>query len=319
MNNKVNYTLVGVVVLLGSFLMFAFTYWMLKPSSESETQTYAIYFKESVFGLNVEAPVKYRGVSVGKVIKLRINPKNPEEVEVLISVLKTTPVKVNTVARLTAQGITGLTYINLSLGAKDAPPLQKKENQEYPVIGTVPSFFENFENSLGSVSGKLSSTLGKTEQLLGESNQKHLAQLLEHTASVAKKLDMMLDKPTITSVQNSIKNLESLSQKMDTVVPNINKLVDKSIAWQDSIAFSFNSIMNSYLGIRSSMDEIKRAVSSGEFNVKAIAQEIVPPLNNTLEQMQDVLIETQDLLEQYQRSPSDIIYKQETQIKAPGE
>ena len=81
MNNKVNYTFVGLSVLFGVLMMFGFSYWMLKPSSEQETSIYIIHFDESVFGLNVEAPVKYRGISVGKVTHLRINPKNSEQVE----------------------------------------------------------------------------------------------------------------------------------------------------------------------------------------------------------------------------------------------
>jgi phospholipid/cholesterol/gamma-HCH transport system substrate-binding protein len=319
MNNKVNYTLVGVLVLVGTFLMFAFSYWMLKPSSEKETEIYVIEFDESVFGLNVEAPVKYRGISVGKVSNLRINPRNSEQVEVQISVLKSTPIKENTVARLTAQGITGLTYINLSLGENKAPKLVAKDGEEYPVIKTVPSFFENFEQSLGSVTGKLSRTLGKTEELLGEQNQKNMAIILARTANVSKKIDILLDDKTIGSLQSSAKNLESITYKVDHLIPNVNKLVDNSIEWQDSISTSFNSIMNSYLGIRDAMDEINRAVASGEFNLKEISAEFVPTMNTTFIQMQDLMIRVEDALEQYKRSPADILYKEEKIKKAPGE
>ena len=51
-----------------------------------------IYEDESVLGLNLDAPVKYKGISVGKVSSLNINPKNSEQVEVLINVLKSTPI-----------------------------------------------------------------------------------------------------------------------------------------------------------------------------------------------------------------------------------
>ena len=79
-------------------------------------------------------------------LKIGINPKNTEQVEVLITILKSTPIKSDTVAKLTSQGITGLSYINLSLGSNNAPPLVAKEGQDYPVIKTLPSFFERFEN-----------------------------------------------------------------------------------------------------------------------------------------------------------------------------
>jgi len=319
MNNKVNYTLVGFLVLIGLAMILGFSYWLLKPTVETETTRYNIYFDESVLGLNVDAPVKYRGINVGKVSHLRISPNNTERVEVQVTILKSTPIKESTVARLTAQGITGLSYINLSLGENNALELTCKGDEEYPVIKTVPSFFEDFENSLGSVSSKLARTLSKTEQLLNEKNQEQIKLLLTKSASFMNKLDRLLDEKTIISLHRSAKNLESFSNKLDRMMPKIDIFVDKSIEWESKIDNSFASIMNSYLGIRSSMDEIKRAVSSGEFNVKEIALDIVPTINNTLLDMQDLMIKLQDTLNQYDRSPSDILFKQEEIKKAPGE
>ena len=319
MNNKVNYTLVGFLVLVGVAMIISFSYWMLKPTVETETTRYNIYFDESVLGLNIDAPVKYRGISVGKVSRLRISPTNSERVEVEITVLKSTPIKESTVARLTAQGITGLSYINLSMGDHGAPALVSKEDEEYPVIESVPSFFEDFEKSLDSVSSKLSKTLSKTEQLLNDENQKQINLLLTRSASFMDKLDRLLDQKTINSFHHSITNLESASNKVDALMPKVDIFVEKSMEWEDKIDNSFSSIMNSYLGIRSSMDEIKRAVSSGEFNVKDIAADIVPTMNNTLLDMQDLMIKLQDSLNQYDRSPSDILFKQEEIKKAPGE
>lgn len=319
MNNKVNYALVGFFVLLSFVLMFGFTYWMLKPSQEHETQKYLIYFDESVLGLNIDAPVKYRGISVGKVSRLRISPTNSEQVEVLVTILKTTPIKANTIAKLTAQGITGLTYINLSLGSNDAPALEVKEGYEYPVIKTAPSFFENFEKSLGSVSSQLSSTLGRTEELLNDENQKQLSLLLNKTASVMNKIDKALDEKTIENIQKSVQHMESFSEKLDAIMPNVDKFINKSIVWEDDISNSLGSIMQSYLGIKASMKEIKRAVESGEFNLKDITADIIPTMNNTLLEMQGLMIKFEDVLERYERSPSDILYKTEEIKKAPGE
>ena len=319
MNNRVNYTLIGFLVLLGMVLMFGFSYWLLKPSAEDETTKYHIYFNESVLGLNIDSPVKYRGITVGKVTELKINPVNTEQVKVLITILKSTPIKSDTVAKLTSQGITGLSYINLSLGSNNAPPLVAKDGEEYPVIKTLPSFFERFEKSLGSVSTKLSKTLSGTEKLLNNENQKHIALLLKRGASFMNRLDEMLDDKTVNHFHSSMRNLERVSNKFDAMMPKIESFIDKSVAWEDKISTSFNSIMKSYLGIKSSMDEIKRAVSSGEFNVKKIASDVVPTLNNTLLEMQYLMIKMEDTLNQHERSPSDILYKREQIKKGPGE
>lgn len=319
MNNRVNYSFVGLIVVMGVALMLGFTYWMLKPTEDDDVRRYTIYFNESVLGLNIDAPVKYRGINVGKVVDLGINPKNSEQVEVTIEVLKSTPIKVDTLAKLTAQGITGLTYINLSQGSHISAELTAKEGEKYPVIKTAPSFFTNFENSLSSVSTRLSSTLGKTEELLGADNQREVSLLLKNSASVMDRLDRLLDERTINNLQQTAENMNSFSRKLNAIMPDIDKFLEKSVSWEQSTADSFESVMDSYLGIKDAMDEIKRAVASGEFNVKAMGEEIIPSVNSTLLEMQELMIQMEESLEQYKESPSDILYKRQEIKKAPGE
>jgi phospholipid/cholesterol/gamma-HCH transport system substrate-binding protein len=67
------------------------------------------------------------------------------------------------------------------------------------------------------------------------------------------------------------------------------------------------------------MTEVKRAVSSGEFNIKEISADIIPTMNATLLEMQELLIKLNDTLEEHQKSPSDIFYKSREIQKAPGE
>ena len=319
MNNRVNYALVGFLVLFGLSLIVGFAYWMLRPASEQEVKVYAIHFNESVLGLNIDAPVKYRGISVGKVIDLSINASNSEEIEVLISVLNTTPIKVDTVAKLTAQGITGLTYINLSRGSHLSKLLVEKEDEEYPIIKTIPSFFKNFEKSLDNVSTQLSATLGRTEELLGTDNQKQMALLLKRSATVMEKIEILLNEETITHIQHSAKNIDSITQKVDNLMPEIHLFLDKTKVWENSTSASFDSIMISYLGLDKSMDKIQAAFHSGASEFKQLNAEMLPTMNATLIEMQELMVKFKDIADQYNDSPSDIFFKKEEIRKAPGE
>ncbi len=319
MNNKVNYTIVGILVLVGIFLLAGFSYWLLKPQKQEQTQTYLIYFNESVLGLNIDAPVKYRGISVGKVTNLRINPKNTEQVEVRVAILKTTPIKENTVAKLTAQGITGLTYINLTLGSNNAPALVAKGDHKYPVIKTAPSFFEHFEKSLGSVSSHLTLSLLRIEELLNEQNQEKVSALLHDTSATMHKIDKLLDDKTIRHLQNTARHLDSFSYKLDRMMPNIDTFIDKSKAFESDVANSLGSIMQSYLGIKSTMKTIQDAVERGDFNFKAMSADFLPTLDATLHKMDQMMIQTTELMKHYEQSGSDVLYKERQIHKAPGE
>lgn len=319
MNNRVNYSLVGFLVLLSLSMMIAFGYWLLKPTEEAEMKTYAIYFDESVLGLNMDAPVKYRGINVGNVVSLKINPNNSEQVEVLVNVLKTTPIKASTVAQLTSQGITGLSYINLSYGEEASEPLVRKKGEEYPVIKTIPSLLIKLENTFGDMSVNLSETLYRTRQLLKDENQQEMSLLLKNSAIFMSKMNQVLDDETISNFQQSVKNLNSASQKLDMLIPRVGEFMDKSSRWEDDISNAFKSIMNSYMGIKESMDMFKLSLQSGDFNLKEMSSDILPAMNSTFLEMQNLIIKIEETLNKHDRSPGDIILMQEKIKKGPGE
>lgn len=320
MNNQVNYTMVGFFVLLGMLLAGLFGYWLLKPSDETKVQRYIIYFDESVLGLNLDAPVKYKGLNVGKVIKLGINKSNTEQIEVLVEVQSATPIKTSTVAQLTSQGITGLSYVNLSFGEdENAQVLVAKNDERYPVIKTVPSLLIKLENTFSDISINIAKTLEKAQELLSSQNQKEFSKLLKNSTTLVDKMNKTLDEKTIKNIQTTFQNLDNSSKKLDEMMPKVLNLVEKTTLWEDSISTSFKSIMGSYLGIKNSMDIFKKSIESGSFDVKDMTSDVLPAMNNTFLEMQQLMIKIEQTLLKYEKSPADAIFTQEEIKKGPGE
>jgi phospholipid/cholesterol/gamma-HCH transport system substrate-binding protein len=319
MNNKVNYKLVGLSVVFGLFMMLAFVYWLMKPSADAQMQKYLIYFDESVSGLNVNAPVKYRGISVGKIIDLRINPKNSEQVQATVDILKITPIKETTVAKLTAQGITGLTYINLSLGANNSPPLKIKKGEEYPVIKSVPSLFKDVEKSLGTLSTQFTDTLDKTNELLNDTNQKEIRKILNKTANILSSVDKLLNDKTIIHLQRSAKNLDDFSMRLTALTPKIDTFISNSITWEDKMSDSFIDIKKTYSSMGVTMINMAESFADGQKDLNGMALNIVPSINETMLSIQSSLLEFNELMQEYKRSPNDILFKKEAIKRGPGE
>ena len=320
MNNKVNFTFVGSIVLAIVIAMIFSIYWLMKPSDSNKQREYLIYFNESVSGLNVNSPVKYRGVNVGKVKEIQISSKNTQEIEVLVSILGTTPVKESTVATLNAQGITGLVFIDLSLGDVNSTDLVKKPDDEYPVIRSKPSLFQRFENSVGSVTEKLSGTLDGTNALLKDENQKNITMTLAQSNEFMSRLNTLLDDKSIQHLHSTIEHLDSISTKLDTqMLPKIDHLADKSVQFEDTVSTSMTTVANSYKVIQASMAEFHRAINAGEFNIKDITKGTVSNLNSSLGALQDVMIEMDSVLKKYDDSPSDMLFRKQEIKKGPGE
>ena len=139
MYSRVNYTIVGIFVLLFGAGMVWFAFWLAKYDLQQEFDTYRLEMKESVAGLSIDSDVQLRGVEIGRVSKIQINPKNIEIVEVFVEVKKGIPIKEDMVASTQMFGVTGLLSIEISGGSNAAKTLVPTE--EYiPLIKTEPSF-----------------------------------------------------------------------------------------------------------------------------------------------------------------------------------
>ena len=78
MDDKTNYTLVGAFVLgLGAALVAGVLWLAAGWGGQQAMDSYQAVIRESVSGLNVDAPVKYLGVDVGKVSAHRHRPAQP--------------------------------------------------------------------------------------------------------------------------------------------------------------------------------------------------------------------------------------------------
>ena len=144
-----NYALVGGFVLLLGAVLVAGALWLASGGAfQKKYDLYLAIEEESVAGLNLNAPVKFNGVDVGKVREIAIDPVHPERVNLLFAIERGTPIKDDTVAVLKTQGLTGIAYVELSGGARDAAPLHAKPGSDYPVIQTKPSLSARLENVL---------------------------------------------------------------------------------------------------------------------------------------------------------------------------
>ncbi len=127
-----HYFLEGLFIIVFSVAAAIFAVW-LGSTSHSDDVLYRIHFPESVNGLTVGDTVKFRGVDVGTVKSMMLDPDDPRLVLVEVSLRKEAPVKTDTRASLVMKGITGVVAIELNGGAPEAKTLLAATPQ-----GTIP-------------------------------------------------------------------------------------------------------------------------------------------------------------------------------------
>jgi phospholipid/cholesterol/gamma-HCH transport system substrate-binding protein len=185
MDDKVNYSLVGVfVIVLGVALVAAVLWLAAGAGGRKQYEPYQSIIQESVSGLDVGAPVKYLGVEVGKVRQIRLDPKNPQHVQLLLLIERGTPVKEDTLAVLKTQGLTGIAYVELSGGSVDSPLLVAKVEGEVPAIQSKPSLSARLENVFTSVLANLDRTSNSLNATLDVENRAAFKAMLADTAAL---------------------------------------------------------------------------------------------------------------------------------------
>ncbi|KPK37590.1 MAG: hypothetical protein AMJ69_11005 [Gammaproteobacteria bacterium SG8_47] len=166
MEEKVNFAVVGVFVLVFSAALIGGVLWLSSGKSYGKSyDLYHTYMRESVAGLNVNAPVRYRGVEVGRVKRIELAPGNVEQVQLTLAIASGTPVKVDTVAILSTQGLTGIAFVDLRGGSRDAPNLKNETEEGYPVIRSGPSLMVRLDASLIDASHMLRNAARLSEEL----------------------------------------------------------------------------------------------------------------------------------------------------------
>jgi phospholipid/cholesterol/gamma-HCH transport system substrate-binding protein len=137
MEYRARYSLIGAFVLACVLGGFAFVYWIANTGGIGKRTLYAVQFSEPVPGLAAGASVLFNGVRVGNVSSVTLDAADPRRVTAMLSVEPATPVRADTVAEASFQGLTGTASIALKGGSPQAPRLVSQNGQP-PLIMAAP-------------------------------------------------------------------------------------------------------------------------------------------------------------------------------------
>ncbi len=308
METKVNYTLVGLfVVVLGSALIAGVLWIASGGSLQTKYDVYLAIEEESVAGLNVNAPVKYNGVDVGKVTSIVLDPTNPQRVRLLLAIERGTPIKQDTVAVLKIQGLTGIAYMELDGGAMSAPPLSAKEGETYPEIKTKPSLSARFETILTNVLAKLDSTSNNVNAMLSDENRKAVSSALADIATLTHTLAQRKDSldAAIASAERTLENTARISARLEPTLDRIERGAESIERMGDNVAVASTSA--------------GKTIDSVGGELERFTGEALPELQRLMSEMQVLAASLRRLSEQTERNPSSLIFGSSPVPPGPGE
>ena len=168
METDKRYFIEGLFIIGFSIAAALFAVWLVNTGHRDDV-IYRIHFGESVSGLALGDPVKFRGVDVGSVNTIALDPANAQLVQVDVRLRKDTPVKTDTKASLKLKGITGVVYVELNGGSPGAQMLSAATTEgQVPEIPYEKSSLANILDELPRVISKFSALEDKAAKVVSD-------------------------------------------------------------------------------------------------------------------------------------------------------
>ncbi|MBL8260252.1 MAG: MCE family protein [Candidatus Competibacteraceae bacterium] len=335
MLSKVNYALVGLFVLLLGAALLGVVFWLTVGGEAKTYDQYRVYFQESVAGLNPKATVNYRGVQVGQVESIQLDANHPNQVDVVLAIERGTPIRVDTIATLSTRGLTGVASVELSSGREQSPMLEKKPDQDLPVIQAGPSLVARLDDAFNNIITNVNNLSGRLERLLGDDNQVALTDILRNvraiTGAVAERADS-IDK-MLKNADKALANVESFTSELAKPAQRLGKSLDQLAAGLEKSGNLSAQMQTTLEDFRASAQAVRKtaeafsqtsqdlsgAAATGQQELRRLGQTTLPELNTLLAQVSDLvesLRRVSDLLEQ---NPRALLLGKPSGRPGPGE
>jgi len=320
MEPKVNYLLVGLFLVLLGVALLAGVLWLSRTDFRGVYDRYYTYMEESVSGLSRDSYVKYRGVEVGRVKEIVLDPEYPENVRLELELLRGTPIKEDTVAVLETQGLTGITTVNLRGGTRAAPLLKAKPGEKYPVIKSQPSFLAQLSQTLlrimaneqlPALLANLNNLTQEARGLVDTQTQADLKRILADLAQVTRTVTNQKKElaAAIEKAATAMDHFAALGMKLDERIPN---LLDQTSDNLQALRALTAAIARTNESLNSTLDDSRNGIT--QFSAQTL-----PETTLLVAEFRQLTATLQRLANELEREPNALIFGRSAPSKGPGE
>ena len=191
METRARFVVIGAFTLLSVLAAMTFLLWLAKVQLDRSYTQYDILF-DTVAGLSPASAVRYNGIDVGKVLSIALDRDDQARVRVRIEVNATTPVRVDTIATLSSQGVTGVSFVALEAGDADAARLTREPGADVAVIASKPSVVQGLMDDAPDLLSAAQTLIERVNTFVTPDNREAVAGILANANSASARLDALL-------------------------------------------------------------------------------------------------------------------------------
>jgi phospholipid/cholesterol/gamma-HCH transport system substrate-binding protein len=297
METRASYVLIGAFTLGVLLLTMLFVLWLGKWQLDREWDEYDVVFREAVTGLSVGGAVQFNGIQVGAVRQLILAPEDARRVIARIRVAGGTPVTVDTTARLTFQGLTGVAIIQLAGGKPGSAKLVAGVDEVRPRIIADDSALQKLLASGEDVVANVNTVIVSLSRFLNEENVRRLSTSIENIERISSAVGDRSD-----DIGQAIGDLAEASAQLKRTLEGTEALVAKLDAAADSTrALMDGEARDALAAARESLGEVKRLAANANAVIEENRGSIDSATGRGLAQVGPTLVELRATLRELER------------------
>lgn len=220
MENRAHALAAGLFTIAFGLLLAVAAYWF--SGEHAAEDAYILVSKFSVSGLSVQGEVRYRGLQVGHIRKIEIDPAARRTILIHVAIKRGTPITTSTFARLAYQGVTGLSYVQLDDDGKVGQPLESRKGT-LARIEVRSSLLEDVSESGQAMISSVNDVSLRVSRLLSDQNLERLNNTLANAEAISAKLDAI--PAMVSDVRLTLKRADTMITDLDTLTKALNQRV----------------------------------------------------------------------------------------------
>ncbi len=308
MENKAHALAAGIFVAALTALVLALAGWLTRDTGVRDT--YEISTKEAVTGLQEQAPVRFRGVDVGKVSHVGFDPKVIGNVLVRMEIGREAPITRDTFATLSFQGVTGLAFVQLADEGKPAPRLQPNEESP-PRIPLRPGLLARLEERGDILMDRVEEVTVRVNQVLGDDNQRRIAAALENIAQAAGNTNQLA-----VRLDNTVRQrIDPAIVELTATMGNVQKAADSV----NGAAGDISAVARRINAEGGPLDRVGEGTDALAQAVETVSASTLPRLNRVAEQTTRTMRSLDRAINELTENPQMLIYGEGAVRPGPGE
>jgi phospholipid/cholesterol/gamma-HCH transport system substrate-binding protein len=297
--------LVSTFIVISVIALAVFYRWIQGPDPEKLGVDTAILFDGSVSGLSIGSEVRYLGVPVGRVSRISLSREFPGRVEVVFGSRESLPPPQRMVALLQAQGITGLSIIELRERSEEAPGFDVPDG----MIPGYPSLLAQLAGSAGRITSSVEATLGRINGVLSEDTAEDLSVSIRQLRSLSGNLAVASE-----NVDELLASAARIGSELEETLPEFRSTARRLN--RDVLP----AVTEAGRSLQQATDSVNMALGDNREAVQQLLSKDLPTLIGITDQLAVTLRELDRLLGNVNEQPGALLYgEQVREVEIPND